>query len=45
MAHSLGVSMTIQEMYQEMEEQLEDDVLFYDDACVVSVDVDYTTQS
>ena len=29
--------MTIQEMYQEMEEQLEDDVLLYDDACVVSV--------
>ena len=28
-----------------MEEQLEDDLLFYDDACVVSVEVDYTTQS
>ena len=36
--------MTIEEMYQEMQEQTDEDVS-YDDACLVSVEIDYTTQS
>ena len=44
--------MTIDEMYQEMEEQILEDRLLgyrdhhtYDDAAVVTVEIDYTTQS
>jgi len=44
--------MTLQEMYQEMEEQLMEDCLlgyndqsFYDDGSVVSLEIDFTTQS
>lgn len=38
--------MTIQEMYQEMEDQMEDDCDLYDDCAVAApVEVDYTTQA
>lgn len=46
------IIMTLQEMYQEMEEQLMEDCLlgyndqsFYDDGSVVSLEIDFTTQS
>ena len=44
--------MTVEEMYQELNEQLLEETLaggvdnnYYDDSCTVSVEIDYTTQS
>lgn len=44
--------MTVEEMYQELQEQLLEETLvgvvdnnYYDDSCAVSVEIDYTTQS
>ena len=44
--------MTVEEMYQELEQQLLEETLvgvvdnnYYDDSCTVSVEIDYTTQS
>ena len=43
--------MTVEEMYQELNEQLLEETLagvvdnnYYDDSCTVSVEIDYTTQ-
>ena len=38
--------MTVEEMYQELNDQLvEDSDTNYDDSCMFDVDIDYTTQS
>lgn len=44
--------MTVEEMYQELDEQLLEDTLlgvsdtnYYDDSCYPEVEIDYTTQS
>ena len=38
--------MTVEEMYQELNDQLEEDSdTNYDDSCMFDADIDYTTQS
>ena len=49
---TVGVTMTVAEMYQELQQQLLEERLlgvsdtnYYDDCCYSEVEIDYTTQS